>query len=349
LFQSVIGAMDLFNVYLGDRLGLYEALARVGPASPAELAQRAGIHERYAREWLEHQAVSGLLDVHDHDYDLASGARSYSLPSGHAEVLLDRDSLSYLAFVGRFMAGMAQATPKLLEAYTSGGGVSWAEFGEDVRLAQAEQNRPIFLNLLGKEWLPRIADVDARLRSTPSARIADIGCGVGWSSIAIAEAYPLVEVDGFDLDEPSIELARVYAAERGVSERTSFSVRDVADPALAGQYDLVVGFEMLHDLARPIECLRVMRGLLAKGGSAIIMDERVAESFTAPGDDLERLYYGFSTLCCLPSGLAEQPSAATGTVMRPSTLRQYAAEAGFGAVEILLIEHDLFRFYRLTP
>ena len=104
---------------------------------------------------------------------------------------------------------------------------------------------------------------------------------------------------------------------------------------------------MLHDLARPVEALRSMRRLLADGGAVVIVDEKVAERFTAPGDELERLYYGFSTLCCLPAGMAEQPSAATGTVMRPATLRRYAAEAGFGAVEILPIEHDLFRFYRL--
>jgi len=156
-------------------------------------------------------------------------------------------------------------------------------------------------------------------------------------------------VDGFDLDASSIELARANAAEHGVADRVSFQVRDVADPKLAGQYDLVVGFEMLHDLARPVEALRVMRGLLNAGGAVIIMDENVAERFTAPGDELERLYYGFSTLCCRPAGMAEQPSAATGAVMRPDTFRQYAREAGFRDVEILPIEHDLFRFYRPLP
>jgi 2-polyprenyl-3-methyl-5-hydroxy-6-metoxy-1,4-benzoquinol methylase len=158
-----------------------------------------------------------------------------------------------------------------------------------------------------------------------------------------------VQVDGYDLDAPSIELARTNAAEHGVADRVSFQVRDVADPALAGQYDLVMGFEMLHDLSQPVEALRVMRGLLAEGGAVIIMDERVAERFTAPGDDVERLFYGFSTLCCLPAGMADQPSAATGTVMRPDTLRRYALEAGFRDVEVLPIEHDQFRFYRPIP
>jgi SAM-dependent methyltransferase len=347
IFQSVLGAIDLFNIYLGDRLGLYRALADGGPSTSAELAARAGIHERYAREWLEQQAVGSLLGVDDANKDAAE--RRYSLPAGHDEVLLDQDSLNYLAFVSRWVPSIGQATPRLLEAFRTGGGVSWAEYGLDAREGQAEQNRPIFLNLLGSEWLPRVEDVHARLSADPPARVADIGCGAGWSSIAVAKSYPGVRVDSFDLDEPSIELARANANEHGVADRVSFQVRDVSDPDLAGGYDLVMGFEMLHDLSRPVEALRVMRGLLAEGGAVLIMDERVAERFTAPGDDVERLYYGFSTLCCLPAGLAEQPSAATGTVMRPDTLRRYALEAGFRDVEVLPIEHEQFRFYRPIP
>jgi 2-polyprenyl-3-methyl-5-hydroxy-6-metoxy-1,4-benzoquinol methylase len=344
LGQAILGTMDLFNLYLGDRLGLYRALAEGGPATSAELAARAGIAERYAREWLEQQAVGAILTVDDPDTDAAE--RRYTLPAGHDEVLLDRDSLQYQAFIGRFAVSIGQAMPSLLQAFRTGGGVSWAEFGADAREGQAAQNRPIFLKLLGTEWLPRVPDVHARLSTDPPARVADIGCGAGWSSIGIANAYPNVRVDGFDLDDASIDLARANAAEHGVADRVSFQVHDVADPALAGQYDLVIGFEMLHDLARPVEALRVMRGLTNEGGAVIIMDENVGERFTAPGDELERLYYGFSTLCCLPAGLAEQPSAATGTVMRPDTFRQYALEAGFRDVEILPIEHDLFRFYR---
>ena len=347
IFQSVLGAMDLFNLYLGDRLGLYRALADGGPATSGELAARAGIAERYAREWLEQQAVGGMLEVDDAEQDAT--VRRYSLPTGHDEVLLDQDSLSYLAYVGRFVASIGQATPSVLEAFRTGGGVSWAAYGADAREGQAEQNRPLFLNLLGSAWLPAIEDVHARLGADPPARVADIGCGAGWSSIALAKAYPNARVDGFDLDEPSIELARANAVEHGVGDRVSFQVRDVADPALAGRYDLVMGFEMLHDLSRPVEALRVMRGLLVEGGAVLIMDEKVAERFTAPGDEVERLYYGFSTLCCLPAGMAEQPSAGTGTVMRPDTLRRYALEAGFRDVEVLPIEHEQFRFYRPIP
>jgi 2-polyprenyl-3-methyl-5-hydroxy-6-metoxy-1,4-benzoquinol methylase len=211
---------------------------------------------------------------------------------------------------------------------------------------------------MGRAWLPAIPGLDAHLRRTSGARprVADIACGGGWSSIAIALAYPAVEVDGYDLDAPSIALARDNAAARGVADRVRFHVADAADAADAapdaspdGPYDLVLICEALHDLSDPVGALRTMRRLVAPGGTVLVVDERVAETFTAPGDDLERLMYGFSVLCCLPNGLAEQPSAATGTVMRPDTLRRYAAAAGFDAVEILPIEHDLFRLYRLRP
>ncbi|MFN0071152.1 MAG: SAM-dependent methyltransferase [Chloroflexota bacterium] len=344
LFQSTLGTMDLLNVYLGDRLGLFRALAQRGALTSTELASAAGIHERYAREWLEQQAVSALIDVDN--ALLPHTERRYRLPTGHDEVLIDRDSLNYLAYLGRFVAALGQVTPHLLEAFRTGGGVSWGTYGEDARVAQAEQNRPILMHLLGKEWLPAIADVHQRLQHEPPARVADIGCGAGWASIAIAGAYPQVQVDGYDLDSDSIELARENARQFGVSDRVTFHLQDVADPSLTGQYDLVMGFEMLHDLPQPVETLKVMRNLLTPDGSIFIMDERVAEAFVAPGDETERLYYGFSTLCCLATGMADQPSAATGTVMRPETMKRYALEAGFRDVEILPIEHDLFRFYR---
>lgn len=164
----------------------------------------------------------------------------------------------------------------------------------------------------------------------------------------MAKAFPKIRVDGFDLDEPSITLARTNAAEAGLADRVAFHVRDASDSALAGQYDLVTAFECMHDMSRPVEALRVMRSLLAGGGAVFIVDERVGETFGVPGDDVERLNYNFSVLHCLPVGMADQPSAATGTVMRPDALRRYALAAGFQDLEILPIEHDLWRFYRLV-
>ena len=212
---------------------------------------------------------------------------------------------------------------------------------------QAALNRPVFLKVLGQEWLPSIADVHARLQADPSARVADIACGYGWSSIGIARAYPNARIDGFDSDAPSIAAARAIAEQHGLSDRITFTTRDAADPALAGRYDLVTVFEALHDMARPVEALRAIRRLVADDGAVIIMDEHVGESFTAPADEVERFMYCASVLLCLPAGMAEQPSAGTGTIMRPDTLRRYASEAGFRDVEILPIEHPFFRFYRL--
>ncbi len=346
LFEAVLGINDLCMVYVGDRLGFYRTLADIGTATSAELAAATSTHERYVREWLEQQAVTGILEVDDPD--LEAGARRYRIPDGHEEVLTERDSLNYLAPFARMMAGIVRPLPAVMEAFRSGGGVPYAEYDADFCEGQAEMNRVQFVNLLGSEWLPAVPDVHARLREDPPARVADVACGTGWSSIALASAYPKISVDGFDLDEYSIALAHKNLAGTGLEDRVRFEVRDAGDPTLAGGYDLVTVFEAIHDMARPVEVLRTVRGLLAEGGSVIIADERVAEKFAAPGDDVERLMYGWSVLHCLPVGMAEQPSAATGTAMRPETLRRYAAGAGFQDVEVLPIENDFWRFYRLT-
>jgi 2-polyprenyl-3-methyl-5-hydroxy-6-metoxy-1,4-benzoquinol methylase len=344
LTESALNTMEICCVYLGDRLGLYRALRSGLPTTAPELAAATGINRRYAREWLEQQAVAGILEV---DSAADPEARRYALPAEHAEVLLDPDSLSWFAPVVQLVVGLTRPLPALLEAFRSGEGISWSAFGSDPREGQAGQNRPAFLKLLGTEWLPAIPDIHARLAGDPPARVADVACGAAWSSIAIARAYPKVRVDGFDSDEASVALARANVAEAGLAGRVTISARDVSDSALAGRYDLVTIFEALHDMSRPVDALRTARGLLADGGAVLVMDERVAETFTAPGDTIERMMYGFSVLCCLPTGLAEQPSAGTGTVMRPATLRRYALEAGFDDVEILPIANDLFRFYRL--
>jgi len=344
LYESALNTMEICCVYLGDRLGLYRALRSGLPTTAAELAAASGIDPRYAREWLEQQAVTGILEA---DGAADPEARRYSLPAEHAEVLLDPDSLSWFAPMVQLVVGLTGPLPTLLKAFRTGEGISWSAFGADPREGQAGQNRPAFLKLLGTEWLPAIPDIHARLLGDPPARVADVACGAGWSSIGIARAYPKARVDGFDLDEASIALARANVVGAGLGDRVTISARDAGDPTLTGRYDLVTIFEALHDMSRPVEVLRKVRGLLSEGGAVIVVDERVAETFTAPGDAVERMMYGFSVLCCLPAGLAEQPSAATGTVMRPATLRRYALEAGFRDVEILPIANDLFRFYRL--
>ncbi len=343
---STIALFDLAALYLGDRLGLYRALHQHGPATSTELAERTGTDERYVREWLEQQAVTDMLSVDD---DPASPARRrYALPAGHEDVLVNADSPSYLAPLGRQALGMLRPLPQLVDAFRSGAGVPYAAYGDDTREGIADLNRVMFVNELGTTWLPAIADVHGRLQLP--ARVADLGCGTGWSSIAIAHAYPRVSVDGFDADEASVETARGNAGVEGVDDRVRFFVQDASDPSLSGRFDLVTIFEALHDMARPVEALANARRLLTEDGTVIVADERVAEHFTAPGDDLERLMYGFSVVHCLPVGRADhEHSVATGTAMRPDTLREYARDAGFGRVEVLPIDNDFWRFYRLHP
>jgi 2-polyprenyl-3-methyl-5-hydroxy-6-metoxy-1,4-benzoquinol methylase len=341
LFGATIGAMDVLSVYLGVRLGLYRALADRGSSSSEELAGAIGLDERYVREWLEQQATTGLLDLEEDG--------RFALPAGHDEALLDETSLNYVAPFGKLVVACVRPIDQLLDVYRSGEGVPYAEYGDDLHEGQAEFTRPIFDNFLGSEWLPGIPQVHERLQADPPARVADVACGQGYSTMAIARAYPKAVVDGIDLDEASIAAARENLAGSGVEGRVTFHHRDAAGAGLQGQYDLVYIHEALHDMSYPVDVLHACRGLLAEGGSVVVGDERVADSFPALGHDTERFYYGFSILHCLPVGMVGDGAAGTGTVMRSDTVRRYAEEAGFGSFEVLPIENDFYRFYRLTP
>jgi len=348
IFEATIAAFDILSIHLGDRLGLYRALSSGGPATAAELAIRAGIDARYAREWLEQQAATGLIRVEDGG-SADAATRRFRLPPGAAAALTDLESPFSVSPLARSAVACAAVMPELLEAYRAGGGVPWSSYGAEMVEAQGDFNRPWLLASLGNDYLPSIADVDLRLRSNPPARVADIACGVGWASIAIARAYPNVRVDGFDLDAASIDRARVHATEAGLADRVTFHGGDAAQAGTAGAYDLAVVIEAIHDLSQPVEVLRAIRDRLAPGGTAIIADEKTADAFSAPASEAERLFYGFSITCCLPAARAEQPSAATGTVIRASTMEAYARDAGFSAIAVLDIPHDFLRFYRLTP
>lgn len=347
LFLAAVGATEVFGVYLGDRLGLYRLLSEGGPATSVELASAAGLSERYVREWLEQQAASSILAVEDAGVDAKE--RRYSLPSGHDEALLDEHSLNYIAPIGRLVVACVRPIDALLDAFRTGEGVPYATYGGDLHDGQARFTRPMFENLLGTEWLPAITDVHERLRADPPARVADIACGEGYSSLAIARAYPSVRVDGIDLDEASIEAARRHLAESGLEDRVTFHLRDAADAEFAGSYDLVYIHEALHDMSHPVQVLSTCRALLADGGCVVIADERVPDQFDPPSDEVERFYYGFSILHCLPVGMVGENPAGTGTVMRASTVRRYAEQAGFRESVVLPIENDFYRFYQLNP
>ena len=345
LLKSTAGLFDIFTIYLGDRLGFYQSLANGEVLTSVELAARSGAHERYVREWLEQQTVSGVLVVENPQAEPT--ARRFRLPAPHAEVLAERDSLNYLAPLAQLAVGAAHPIHAVINAFRHGGGVPYADYGQDLREGQANMNRAMFLQELGQVWLPAIADLHARLQADPPARVADIGCGAGWSSIGLAQAYPKVQVDGYDLDAPSIELARANLQAANLNGRVKFHVRDAGDPTLARTYDLVTAFECVHDMADPVGALRTMRRLVNGSGTVIIVDERVGDTFTPTGNEIEWMMYGWSVLHCLPVGLADQPATGTGTVMRTDTLRRYAEQAGFRQVEVLPIDNFFFRFYRL--
>ena len=344
--DAAIGTFEIAAIAIGLRLGLYRALADGGPSTAAELADRTGTAERPVREWLEHGAVNGHLDVTMDADDPA--ARRFALPAAHAEVLLDRDSLNFNAPTPFQVLSAVGSMPLVLESFRTGAGFAFGDTGSDMREGEGAANRPTYLGPLVREWLPSIREVDERLRGDPPARIADVGCGLGWSSIAMAGAYSKVTVDGLDLDPTSVETARRNATEAGLADRVRFVLADAASPTLEGRYDLITMLESFHDMAHPVRILSALRGLLADRGSIVIVDMKAGERFVAPGDRLERYLYGWSVLSCLHDGL-QNGGVGTGTVMRPATLRAYAFEAGLPRLEVLPIEHDTWRFYRLRP
>lgn len=342
ILQASLGAIDVLAIHLGDRLGWYRSLAHDGPATAGELAARTGTDARYAREWLEQQAVTGLLALEPGED--AAGHR-YRLPAGAAEVLADPASLAYLAPLPRMLAASAAQLPAILEAYRSGGGVSWDQLGPDARESQADMNRPWFARLpeaLGA--VPALAALLAR----QGARVADVGCGAGHAAVALALAHPGLRVDGIDVDAPSLELARAHAAAAGVDDRVAFHHEGGDALAARGPYDLALALECVHDMPSPVPVLAAMRAATGERGEVVVMDEAVADALTAPGDEVERLMYGFSLLVCLPDSRSTPGSVATGTVMRAGVLEGYAREAGFAGLEVLPIEgFGAFRFYRL--
>jgi SAM-dependent methyltransferase/antitoxin (DNA-binding transcriptional repressor) of toxin-antitoxin stability system len=273
LFSAAVASFDLAGVYLGDRLGWYASLATDGPASADELAARTRTDARYAREWLEQQAVGGILEVDDDG--------RFSLPQAHAEVLVNPVSLSLMAPLSRMVAAAFGRLPALAEAYRTGHGIGWEAYGTDMREGQAAFNRPAFTHLLGTAWLPAIADLHAKLQADPAARVADIACGEGWSTIAMARAYPRARFVGIDLDGPSVEAARRHAAASGLDGQVEFHHADAA--ALDGPFDAAIIIEAVHDMSNPVPVLRTVRDGLAPGGSLIVVDERVPESFAPPG------------------------------------------------------------------
>jgi SAM-dependent methyltransferase len=346
LFGAMLQMWDVASVFLGARLGYYEALAELGEANPRQLAERVSANERYTREWLEQQAATGLIEVATATDD--DNARTYRLIPGTEPVFTDGTGEQPILHFVRTTLASILATPDVITAFRTGKGLPFGHYGEDMMIGQGLGNRWGFMTDLATTWIPAMPDIDERLRTKPDARIADIGFGAGWSSIGFAQAYPNVRVDGLDLDEASARAAQKNADEAGVGDRVTFMAKDAADPALSGRYDLAFAFECVHDMANPVAVLRAMRNLVGPGGTVLIVDEKVGDTFTAPADDVERFMYGYSIFHCLPGAMDGENPAGTGTVMRQPIFRRYAADAGYKSVDILPIENDFFRFYRLT-
>ena len=339
VFASALGAIEIYSIHIGDRLGFYKAL-KEGQASSQELADTTGVEERYVREWLEQQATNGILTV-----DLSSGSARFSLPEAHAEVLADELNGFYLTPLARMLTTSGEKMSHILDAYRDGTGVSWDAFGQDMRESQADMNRPFFLNDLDEVIAGIPAVHDRLLREGATA--ADIGCGAGWSTLALARAYPNARFHGLDVDGPSIEMAERNAAEAGLSDRATFTAVDAGRVEI-DDVDVAFAFECIHDMPQPVGVLTAMHDMVRGGGVALVMDEAVGEEFTGEGDEIERLMYGFSLLVCLPDGLSSQPSVGTGTVLRPAKLESFAREAGFSGSKPVA-EAGFFRFYELEP
>lgn len=344
IVESTTATLEMYAVHLGRALGLYTALADGGALTAAGLADAAGIDARYAREWLEQQAVAAYLGVDDPHR--SADDRHYSIPVSHVAALLSADDPAHVAPLADMVAGIGAVLPEVVDAYRSGGGVPYRNYGPHFRRGQGAVNRPPFTNDLTGTWLPAIPDLHTTL-GRAGARIADLGCGLGFSTVALAAAYPDAEVVGVDADPPSIDEARDHARRAGV--RARFIAADAAEVAAHGPFDVVLLLESLHDLARPVGTLRAAQESLAEGGCVIVVDERVEDEFTSPGDLVERLMYGWSVSHCLPSQRAEEPSAAIGTVLRSPHVATLAKEAGFARTEDIDIDAGFFRIYRLHP
>jgi SAM-dependent methyltransferase len=344
LFGAALATLEIGTIHLGLRLGLYAALDGAGSLTAEELATRAGIDARYAREWLEQQAVALLLRCDDPSPD--PEARRYTLPPSTAAVLLDEEAASFLGPIAQLAVGTMRATRDVERAYRTGGGVPFGRYGEEVRHGLGLLNGATFDREL-ISWIGAMPDIEVRLRTGAQPRILDVGCGTGRSALALARAFPGAAVRGIDLDAASVEEARSAAAEAGLADRVTFVSGDAARLDSGEPYDLVTILEALHDMGDPVGALRSARGLLDEGGAVLVADQLTREAFDPDGDPLERFQYGCSVLHCLPATRAEDHVVAHGTVIRESTVRQWAEQAGFGAVEVLDLADPFWRFYRL--
>ncbi len=339
LFVELNGGLSSLNLQLGFRLGLIQALADGRAFSPAELALEVRCSERYIREWLECMTAGEYLE-----YDPITGR--FSLPAEHAAVLTDPSNPQSAIGVIGWITSLANILPDLIDAFQSGNGIPYASYGMDMISAQGMSTRPMFTNDYVNSWIPAMPDIEKKFRN--GGKVAEVGCGVGWSSIALAKGLSNTIIDAIDPDELSIVEAKRNAEKEGVADRITFHISTIEETELEGPYDLITAFECLHDMPYPVEALSRMRELLTPDGAVLIADEAVGDTLEENTNFMGHFFYNFSVLHCLPQALVFPDSAGTGTVIKPSILRRYAEDAGFGNVDVLPIENPQFRFYRIN-
>jgi len=316
------GAMSVPTVRLGLRLGLFDALAEA-PATADALAQRAGgLHPRYVREWALAQAANGYVD-----YDPAADA--FSLSPEAAMVFVNRDSPVYLAGAFDLVAAMIEAEPKVENCFRTGAGVRWGDHAGCLFCATGAFFRPGYVNNIVQAWIPALNGVEARLRQ--GAEVADVGCGVGFSTLLMAEAYPESRFTGYDFHAPSIDEARRHADAHGLGDRVRFEVSTAKEIPGRG-FDLVTMYDCLHDMGDPRGCATHMRSILAPGGSWMIVEpiagDRPEQNFNPVG----RLYYNASTMICVPTSLDQEVGEGLGAQAGEAKLATIIREAGFATV-----------------
>ncbi len=312
-------AMGAALVVIGDRLGLYKAMAGAGPLTSTELATRTGTAERYVREWLAAQAAAGYLT-----YDPAR--RAYTLPPEQAFCLADETSPTFLPGAFQVIAAAMKDEGKVADAFRSGKGVGWHEHDPGLFEGTERFFRPSYAANLVASWIPALDDVEQKLRR--GAQVADVGCGHGASTILLAQSYPSSRFIGFDYHEPSISWARKAASRAGVADRVRFEV--AASKSFPGTgYDLVAFFDCLHDMGDPVGAARHVHGTLAPDGTWMIVepfaDDRVEENLNPIG----RMFYSASTMICTPASLAQEVGLALGAQAGEARLREVVTAGGF--------------------
>ena len=325
VFRAVdeVGAtLNAALVVMGDKLGLYRAMAGAGPLDPGEIAQRAGVAERYVREWLNAQAAGGFVE-----YDAASGR--YTLPPEQANALTDENSPAYLPGFFQIAVGSVIDSPRITEAARSGDGVGWHDHVHDVHDGCERFFRPGYNANLVSSWLPALDGVVEKLEQ--GATVADVGCGHGSSTILMAQAFPNSTFVGADYHEEGIATARARAEEAGVADRVRFEVAPAAGYSGKG-YDLVTMFDCLHDMGDPIGAARHVRDTLAADGTWMIVEPAAGDRVEDNLNPVGRAYYGFSTLLCTPASLSQEVGLALGAQAGEARLRDIVTSGGFQRV-----------------